>query len=202
MIKEHTTEDWKLIVDCPLNDSLLDESGYGNNLTGSGATFVTDPSDSSRKVSSFMSDAAALILSSPSQVTFVNNFKIEFEYYKTTYSSPYRQSPLAGADYNSTPKMSGIIVRTSSTFFDAYQFNDSTIHTAAISYPPVLNTWTTITITVENNILKIEEGGHSAQIAIDTLTTNIQNFMYIGRDYASGWYFNGYIKNFKLYVKN
>ena len=66
MRREHILgSKWNLIIDCPLNNSLIDQSGNNNHLTAvSGGTpvFITDPTDSNIKVGQFNTDVQGLIL--------------------------------------------------------------------------------------------------------------------------------------------
>ncbi|MCL2246783.1 MAG: hypothetical protein FWC10_06695 [Lentimicrobiaceae bacterium] len=67
----------KLLVDCPLNGDGLDISGNGNNLTiGSGVQWVANEG---RQVFNANGDNSYLDLTSPTQGSYINNFRLEYE---------------------------------------------------------------------------------------------------------------------------
>ena len=66
MRREHNPgKQWKLVVNCPLNNSLSDISGYNNHLVAvSGGTpvFVNDPTNSNIKVGQYNADSQGVQL--------------------------------------------------------------------------------------------------------------------------------------------
>ncbi len=207
-------ESWTLIADCPLNNSLTDQSGYNNDLAaanGSTATFITDPTDSNIKVSQLTSDATALVFTAPpNQIDYINNFRIEVDFYKLTswYTNSYPNLiDGSGSGANNgieTQRVNsimywGIVTNKSTSTAYFLQANISSL---------LVSTWYRLMLeNYDNNmhvvIIKISDNSivHDYTVASTITSSTHTPDLYFGKSaYYSGRYWGGYMKNFKLYI--
>lgn len=213
MRREHILgSKWNLIIDCPLNNSLIDQSGNNNHLTAvSGGTpvFITDPTDSNIKVGQFNTDVQGLILPI-NTIDFINICRIELDFYKyntwgnVTYPN-LMDSYGSGAHNGITAQRIGAIFYLGLNIPNlpygavSLQANISTLS---------VNTWYHIIFENNNNSLHILITRNSDNVVIHEFTVDTPTFldspyprMYLGRSiYYPGRTWGGYIKNFKLYT--
>ncbi len=196
-------------INIPLSPSLLDTSGNGYDASLVSGTISTQMINN--EAWGDLSNAN-IRLTSPQQLTYINNFKLEVELYVISLSSPKYYMVVDGFDNGSTYK--GIKIGTSwGTLFAAgigVQRNQSDDWTYGfwISRESI-PTETPIKVTIENrnnqisvsvvNLLTGTVIGSGAE-ATPTFTQVSYSYLQLGRDARySNRYFNGYIRNLKLW---
>jgi len=209
MRREHN-DPFTLTIDCPLNNSLIDQSGNNHNLSvyaGGTAYYVTDPTDASIKVSRLTSDAESLQTPAPpNQIDFINKFKIEIDFYKlSTWNNVYYPNLL---DASNSGGNNGIFSqKVSKTVYFGLTSGGVGYHLAVSTSGLSLNTWYHLLIQNIDNLLTVKIIRNSDNVELynysvntPTITSVYMNPLFIGRGGYSGRQWGGYAKNFKLFT--
>ena len=93
MRREHKeeihTDEWELIIDMPLNESIVNSTGLYQQ-SGGPTSWVTDPSDNSRKVACFNTKGPVIYPDNNyelKQSVYANKFKMSIDFWKINYTS-------------------------------------------------------------------------------------------------------------------
>lgn len=203
-------QQWLLVSDFPLSSNLLDISGNGNDIVlSSGSVSFTNHIGEDWTNSM----ASVLRFNAINQLSYINGFKIEVEFVRINTNGNY-ECLIDGADDGSTYK--GVQFGKSwGTYYEiGIRYGGSALNTYGMtdktSADILLNKKYKCTIENRNGIIKVDIHNVTDNILwtqeqnCPTYTSIARSFLQLGSDsrYGIARSFQGYFKNFKLYVAN
>lgn len=212
MIKEHLEDDWSLIANCPLENSLDDVSGNNNDLTFIAGTLSYAEYSSENWINA-TSNSCILKFDSINQLSYINEFKLELDFVRTDNTGTYE---VLIDGYDDASKYKGLCFLRWDSYWVGLKFGSGQTNLYGLDtlYSNIqLNTKYRVVMINEQNSINVKiinlSTGAIIYDATETTATYTQtSFSYFclggGTRYTTQALrrFHGYFKNFKLYIKS